>query len=118
MARGRTPIKDQQAEAALFQRRAVLSYALMLLVFGVLLARFGELVDRENIQTLHWRGYNTDYVAEVRRGRAGESHATKVFHFHQELFAEAFAMWKTDRLMLYNQAPALAKFFDDGEHLR
>lgn len=44
MARGRTPIKDQQAEATLFQRRAVLSYVLMLLVFGVLLARFGELM--------------------------------------------------------------------------
>ncbi len=82
------------------------------------LARFGEVVDRENIQTLHWSGYNTDYVAEVRKGRSGESHATKVFHFHQEMFAEAYAMWKTDRLMLYNQAPTLAKFFDDGEHLR
>jgi penicillin-binding protein 2 len=40
----RTPIKDQQVESLLFQRRAVLSYVVMLAVFGVLLARFGELM--------------------------------------------------------------------------
>ncbi len=39
-----TPIKDQQFESLLFQRRAVLSYVVMLAVFGVLLARFGELM--------------------------------------------------------------------------
>jgi penicillin-binding protein 2 len=42
--RRRTQIKDQQVEALLFQRRAVLSFVVMLLVFGVLLARFGELM--------------------------------------------------------------------------
>jgi penicillin-binding protein 2 len=42
--RRRTPIKDQQAESLLFQRRAVLSYVAMLVVFGILLARFGELM--------------------------------------------------------------------------
>jgi penicillin-binding protein 2 len=42
--RRRTPIKDQQVESLLFQRRAVLSYVAMLVVFGILLARFGELM--------------------------------------------------------------------------
>ncbi|MCC6594169.1 MAG: penicillin-binding protein 2 [Xanthomonadales bacterium] len=42
--RKRTPIKDQQAESALFLRRALLSLALILLVFGVLLGRFFELM--------------------------------------------------------------------------
>ena len=40
----RNAIKDQQAEAQLFQRRALIVYAVILLVIGVLLARFGELM--------------------------------------------------------------------------
>ncbi len=43
-ARRHTPIKDQQLESLLFQRRAVLSFLVMLVVFVVLLARFGELM--------------------------------------------------------------------------
>ncbi|HWS27099.1 MAG TPA: penicillin-binding protein 2, partial [Xanthomonadales bacterium] len=42
--RRRTPIKDQQVESLLFQRRAVLAYVVILAVFCVLLARFGELM--------------------------------------------------------------------------
>lgn len=42
--RARTPIKDQEAESALFLRRTLLSYGLILLVFAVLLARFFELM--------------------------------------------------------------------------
>ena len=37
--RRRTPIKDQQVEALLFQRRAVLAFVVILVVFAVLLAR-------------------------------------------------------------------------------
>lgn len=43
-SRRHAQIKDQQVEAQLFQRRAVLSYVGMLLVFGILLARFAELM--------------------------------------------------------------------------
>jgi penicillin-binding protein 2 len=57
--RGRTPIKDQQLEAQLFQRRALLSFFGILAVFGVLLARFGELM------ILH----HSEYAARSERNR-------------------------------------------------
>ena len=57
--RRRTPIKDQQVESLLFQRRAVLAYGVILAVFGVLLARFGELM------ILH----HSEYAARSERNR-------------------------------------------------
>ena len=57
--RRRTPIKDQQVEALLFQRRAVLAFVVILVVFAVLLARFGELM------IVH----HSEYAARSERNR-------------------------------------------------
>jgi hypothetical protein len=67
----RTPIKDQQAEATLFQRRAVLSYVLMLLVFGVLLARFCELMILRHSEYARALGAQPGQAAADRAPRAG-----------------------------------------------
>ncbi len=42
--RRRTLIKDQQYEAVLFQRRAVLSFVVILAIIGIVLARFADLM--------------------------------------------------------------------------
>ena len=55
----RTPIKDQQLEAGLFQRRAVFAYVVILGVFCILLARFGELM------IVH----HSEYAARSERNR-------------------------------------------------
>jgi len=36
----------------------------------------------------------------------------------QELFAEGYALWLTDRPFLERTAPELVKYFDSGEHLK
>ena len=54
----------------------------------------------------------------------GESYTARVLRiegrarFYEEMFADAFSMWKTDRARLEAQAPALVQFFDRGGHLR
>jgi penicillin-binding protein 2 len=57
--RGRTPIKDQQFEAVLFQRRAVLSFLVILVVIGIVLARFADLM------IVH----HSEYAARSERNR-------------------------------------------------
>ncbi|MCB1611487.1 MAG: penicillin-binding protein 2 [Xanthomonadales bacterium] len=57
--RGRTPIKDQQFEAALFQRRAVLSFLVILVVIGIVLTRFADLM------IVH----HSEYAARSERNR-------------------------------------------------
>lgn len=57
--RGRTLIKDQQLESGLFQRRALLSFMLILAVIGIVLARFADLM------IVHHR----EYAARSERNR-------------------------------------------------
>ncbi|MGE4070891.1 MAG: penicillin-binding protein 2 [Lysobacterales bacterium] len=57
--RGRTPIKDQQFETVLFQRRAVLSFLVILAVIGIVLARFADLM------IVH----HSEYAARSERNR-------------------------------------------------
>jgi penicillin-binding protein 2 len=57
--RRRTPIKDQQFEAVLFQRRAVLSFLVILAVIGIVLARFADLM------IVH----HSEYAARSERNR-------------------------------------------------
>lgn len=57
--RGRTPIKDQQFEAGLFQRRALLSFLAILAIISIVLARFADLM------IVHHR----EYAARSERNR-------------------------------------------------
>ena len=76
------------------------------------LAELAAIVDRENLRELRWPGDREEsYTSRVLR-REGPA------RFHEEMFAEAFSMWRTNRQALQDQAPALVRFFDDGGHLR
>jgi hypothetical protein len=68
--------------------------------------------DAGQIGPLSWPGTSSEsYTARVLRieGRA---------RFYEEMFAEAFSMWRADREALQDQAPALVRWFDQRNHLR
>jgi hypothetical protein len=73
---------------------------------------FAAVIDAGQIGPLSWPGTSSEsYTARVLRieGRA---------RFYEEMFAEAFSMWRTDREALQDQAPALVRWFDQRNHLR
>jgi hypothetical protein len=76
---------------------------------------FQQVVDANGIGPLVWpdgpRDPTETYTGRVLRheGRA---------RFIEEMFAEAFSMWRTERATLQSQAPALVDFFDNGGHLQ
>jgi hypothetical protein len=73
---------------------------------------FAAVIDANQIGPLSWPGTQDEsYTARVLRieGRA---------RFYEEMFAEAFSMWRTDREALQDQAPALVRWFDQGNHLQ
>jgi hypothetical protein len=77
------------------------------------LIAFKAIVDKEGYQQLSWPGDQDPYTARVRR-----EESAKPWRFYEEMFAEAFSMWKTDKQRLHDQAPELEKFFERQDHLK
>jgi hypothetical protein len=78
------------------------------------LVAFKQVVDAESIEPLSWpHTAGESYTANVRRVEHD-----KPWRYYEEMFAEAFAMWKTDKQALHDQAPALERWFDQGNHLK
>lgn len=79
------------------------------------LEAFRAVVDAEGIGPLRVPGGPRDpaenYTGLVLRRDGRDA-------FIREMFAEAFSLWRTARSDLQDQAPALVRFFDRGEHLR
>ncbi len=75
------------------------------------LAAFIDLVDQHDFGPLTWANTRSSYTAEV----LAEEGRTR---FYQEMFADAFAMWRREPASLQSQAPQLVTFFDQGRHLQ